>query len=174
MATAPQRIQREVIDFPANIPITVALKYAQGKIVSSQYGERVMFSLTDGRIMFLDPPVAAQIEALEINVRESFTITKQSDGRKDSPVAWNVARLAGEQPNGTLVVPKLPEAIAPPKPPMVAAHAVPSLAEEANALVDCYAEVLHRALTKHEGRVKPDEVKSILLSAYIQRQKSAA
>ncbi len=47
------------------------------------------------------------------------------------------------------------------------------LIDEANALVDAYAAVLDRALTKHQGRIKPDEIKSILLSCYIQQGKAA-
>ncbi len=45
------------------------------------------------------------------------------------------------------------------------------LVDEANDLVDAYAQVLDRALTTYGGRVKPDEVRSILLSCYIQRGK---
>lgn len=46
------------------------------------------------------------------------------------------------------------------------------LLDEANALVDIFAAVLARALTKHEGRIKPDEVRSLLLSCYISRSKN--
>jgi hypothetical protein len=179
------RPQREIVEFPPNIPVTVALQYAQGKAISNQYGERMMFSTVDGRVLFLDIDVASQIEALQINVRENFSITKQTSGKKDSPVTWVVSRALGEQPNGTLVVPALPHGAVPalpatpiipaaaasPKPP--ASAAAPShqpgraLVEEANALVDAFAEVLHRALTKYEGRVKPDEVRSMLLATYI-------
>jgi hypothetical protein len=48
-----------------------------------------------------------------------------------------------------------------------------SLVDEANALVDAYAAVLARALDLHQGRIKPDEVRSIVLSAYIQQGKAA-
>jgi hypothetical protein len=177
-AAQANRPPREVVDFPPNVPVTVALKYGQGKIVSSQYGERFMFSLVDGRVMFLDPEVAGQIASLGITVRESFSITKQSDGRKDPPVFWQVARINGEQPNGTLVVPALPAA---PAIQAVPASSTPepdprkqpgrALIHEANTLVDAYAEVLHRALTTYEGRVKPDEIRALLISAYIQRSK---
>src|ERR1051325_9636638 len=47
------------------------------------------------------------------------------------------------------------------------------LVAEANVLVDAFAEVLERALTPDQGRVKPEEVRSLLLSAYIQRGKAA-
>jgi hypothetical protein len=44
------------------------------------------------------------------------------------------------------------------------------LVKEADALVDAYPQVLERALTTYQGRIKPDEVRSLLLSAYIQRR----
>jgi len=105
MATQPNRTPREIVDFPANVPITVALKYSQGKTISNQYGERIMFSLADGRVMLLDPEIAGQIEKLGVNVRENFTILRKSDGQNGSGVSWEVARVPGEQPNGTLLVP---------------------------------------------------------------------
>jgi len=172
------RPTRDVVEFPPNTPATVALKYAQGRTISGQYGERVMFTLTDGRVMFLAPEVAGQIESLGINVREWFTITKRSASQNGAPVTWDVARVAGEQLNGTLVLeapdtatPKpsesggTPDAKTPRKQPGLA------LVDEANALVDSFAQVLERSLTLYQGRIKPEEVKALLISAYIQRQK---
>ena len=43
--------------------------------------------------------------------------------------------------------------------------------DEANVLVDSFAQVLERSLTLYQGRIKPEEVKALLISAYIQRQK---
>src|ERR1039457_6449168 len=116
MATATNiRTPRKVVDFPANTPVPVALQYGQGKTISNQHGERMMYSLTDGRVMFLDLEVAGQIESAGINVRESFTITRKTDGPKGSPITWEVARIPGEQPTGTLVL-DAPDTPAP-KPP---------------------------------------------------------
>ena len=179
MATATNsRPTRDVVEFPPSAPVTVALKYSQGRTISGQYGERVMFTLTDGRVMFLAPEVAGRIESLGINVRESFTITRRGSAENGVPVTWDIARVEGEQPNGTLVLRASDAAIS--KPPTSAATAdggIPrkqpgnALVDEANALVDSYAQVLERRLTLYQGRVKPDEVKSLLISAYIQRQK---
>ena len=49
--------------------------------------------------MFLSPEVGGKIEALGINVRENFTITRKWDEQNDSPATWEVARLvrAGEK-----------------------------------------------------------------------------
>src|ERR1017187_1811456 len=182
MATATNsRTTREVVDFPANTPVPVALQYGQGKIISNQHGERMMYSLTDGRVMFLDLEVAGQIETLGVNVRESFTITRKTDGPKGSPTTWEVARIPGEPPNGTLVL-YAPDTPAP-KPPASATSAtsdVPrrrpgrSLVEEANALVDDFAAVLEHTLKKYQGRIKPEEAKAFLITAYIQRGRNAA
>jgi hypothetical protein len=132
-----------------------------------------MFSLADGRVMFLDPKVAGQIDSLGVNVRENFTITRKWDGQKGSPVSWELARMPGEQPNGTLVLPSLP--VSPVgtgrKPP---AQAQALLVDEANSLVDAYAQVLDRTLTTYQGRIKPEEARSLLVTAYIQRSKFAS
>ena len=181
MATAPAasnaRTPREVVEFPPNVPITVALKYGHAKTVSSQYGERFMFSLADGRVMFLAPEVGGKIEALGINVRENFTITRRVDEQQGSSVTWEVARVAGEQPNGTFVVPAVPSkpaasANAPTNDtPRVQPAISPTLVDEANSLVDSFAAVLDHALTKYQGRIKPEEAKALLITAYIQRSK---
>src|ERR1035441_7010416 len=102
--------------------------------------------------MFLDLAVAAQIEELGINVRESFTITRKTDGQKGSLITWEVVRTPGEQPNGTLVVPapdtplpKPPTSAATPDGGMIPRKLVGStLADEANALVDSFAQVLEQ------------------------------
>jgi len=186
MSTAPVtnvRTQREVVDFPADVPVTVALKYGHAKTVSSQYGERFMFSLADGRVMFLDPEVGAKIEALGINVRENFTITRKWDEQK-SISTWDVARVAGEQPNGTLVVPSaeahgngvMPKPVASAAASVAADHrksASALLIDETNALVDAYAQILDRTLNTYQGRIKPEEARSLLVTAYIQRSKQS-
>jgi len=179
MATATNnRPFREVVDFPPNTPVTVALKYAQGKTISGQYGERIMFTLADGRVMFLVPEVAGQIESLGINVRESFTITKRPSGPKGGPVTWDIARAPGQQPDGNLFVQAAGDTPSP-KPPACATSdgRIPrkavsnALVDEANALVDSFAQVLERSLTLYQRRIKPDEVRSLVVAAYIQRSK---
>jgi hypothetical protein len=186
VSNAQPRTRREIVEFPPNVPVTVALKYNQGKLVAGQYGERMMFTTTDNRVLFLDPATAGQITALGINVRENFIITQRWDRLQNSPRTWEVARAAGEQPNGTLILPgvagvhptaaaQVVEGAPPPKPPASAgtanlAGARSLLVQEADSLVDAYAQVLERALTTYQGRIKPDEVRSLLLSAYIQRR----
>src|SRR5581483_10786441 len=180
MATATQP-RREEISFPPNTPVTVSLSYGIPKMVSGRGGERALFSLHEpaNHVMFLDPPVAGQIATLGINVKEPFTITRCESSRKGEPASWRVERIAaapapGEQANGTFVVPRDPEAPPAPKPTARAEHATASLVEYASGLIDAYAAVLEHALTTHQGRVKPDEVRAVFLTCVINRQKGAA
>lgn len=49
MAASTQQFRRQQVEFPPNVPVTVSLKYGQGKIVSGISGERIMlkpFSIT--------------------------------------------------------------------------------------------------------------------------------
>jgi hypothetical protein len=168
---APQTntTQRETVDFPLNVPVALSLAYSEGRIVAGHFGERFMYTTTDKRRFFVDPPVAARITELGINVRENFTITRKPAGRKGAPDTWEVARVPGEQPNGTFAVQMdLP---AGPRPPQRATQPMSgALVDEANALVDAYAVVLERCLTTYQGRIKPDECRALLISAYIQRR----
>ena len=151
----------------------------------------MLFTLTDNRVMFLDPDVAGKIAQAGINVRENFTLTQRWDGQKGSPRTWEVERVSGEQSDGTFAVPKLPASASAEssdhtelsKPMATAASSVSDvrsrqlgiaqslLVSEANSLVDAYAMVLERALSKYQGRVKPDEARALLITAYIQRSK---
>jgi hypothetical protein len=144
-------------------------------MISGQSGERAMFSTANNRVLFLDPAIAGKITELGINVREEFSITRKSTGKRGDRDEWLVERpnapKIGERPDGTFAVPKLPPARSS---SAACGQPVPALVDEANALVDAYAAVLNRALATYEGRIKPDEVRSILLSAYIQRKSFAA
>lgn len=182
--TAPNH--REEVKFEPNIPTIVALKYAHGKIVAGKFGERILFTTTDGRVFFVSPEVAGKIEEAGVNVREPFTLTQHWDGAKDSPRTWTVSRIPGEQRDGTLVVPKLPPAPEPtvtPKPPARAtaangetrrAEGAAHLIAESKAMIDAYADVLKHALETHGGRVKPDEVRAIFLTCAINACKARA
>jgi hypothetical protein len=49
-----------------------------------------------------------------------------------------------------------------------------SLLGQANALVDVYAAALGNASTKHGNQVKPEDVRSLLVTVFIQRSKAAS
>jgi hypothetical protein len=100
----------EKVQFQTNVPIEVALKYNDGKEVTGQYGDQVLYTLSDGRVMYVPPIVKKKIDELGIGRGEQFTITKaekkngtrrtiewvlganENRGRKPQPRA--------QQPNG--------------------------------------------------------------------------
>jgi hypothetical protein len=77
---------RDVVKFEPNQPVEVALKYAAGKTVRGIGGDRVMFSLVDGRVMFLDPEPARQVDALGVKPGEPFQVCM--NGKRGEPRSW--------------------------------------------------------------------------------------
>src|ERR1051326_4963937 len=86
---------REIIEFKPNQPVQVALKYPTGKTVPGIRGERVMFSLTDNRVMFLDLGPAQRINELKVKPGEPFFVTLHWSGKKKDRKEWT-ASLAPE------------------------------------------------------------------------------
>ncbi len=80
----------DTVTFAPNVPEKVALKYGQPKLVNGRWGDRCMFSLDDGRIMFVDPDVAESIRTLGIQPHQEFTITKRVDGKRTE---WDVRKI---------------------------------------------------------------------------------
>jgi hypothetical protein len=103
------------------------------------------------------------------------TLENISEGRppaapRPQAVPDQIARRLDSHPGAGVSVP------APGQAAYVASHSITAnnnnpLVTEANNLVDVYAAVLDRALTMYQGRIKPDEIRSIVLSAYIQQGK---
>ena len=80
------------VQFQTNIPVEIALKYGDGKEVSGQYGDQVMYTLTDDRVMYVPPIVKRRIEELGIGRGELFTLTKaeKKNGTRRT-IEWLVA-----------------------------------------------------------------------------------
>ena len=78
------------VQFQTNVPIDVALKYNDGKEVTGQYGDQVLYALTDGRVMYVPPIVKKKIDELGIGRGELFTITKaeKKNGTRRTPSGW--------------------------------------------------------------------------------------
>jgi len=75
----------EVLRFQTNVPEEVALKFGDGKGVAGKYGDQVLFTLTDGRLMYLPPAVAERIRELGIVRGEVFQVVKREvakDGKR--------------------------------------------------------------------------------------------
>src|ERR1035437_2572310 len=76
----------EKLALTPNVPQQIDLKFPDGKLVEGRYGDQVMFSLTNGQVMYLDTDVAAKINLLELRKNEPFMICKRWTGKKgDAP-----------------------------------------------------------------------------------------
>ena len=87
-----------ILRFPTSVPLEVALASLQGTLVQGRYGDRMMFSLTDGQVMYVPPIVANKIEAEGIGPGEPFELCKSQvkTGQRRS-IEWSVRRLDPEQ-----------------------------------------------------------------------------
>jgi hypothetical protein len=215
----------EYVRFETGQPQEVALKFADGKEVEGQYGEQVMYSLTDGRVMYVEPIVGAHIRRLQIQPGECFFIEKRKKGRVND---WHVYREADEPPAAeverptrkrtppahvlantlvdrvearnaasrleeqlrdsiTLVDAKKAAAAAPPPPPPPPARPMASAAApqnpqdrwkavllaQTNALTDVYAAALAHASSSHGNAIKPEDIRALMTTAFINLSKGA-
>jgi len=56
-----------ILKFEINKPETISLMFPDGKNIVNKFNvEQVMFTLTDGRIMFVTPDVAQRIRLLDV------------------------------------------------------------------------------------------------------------
>ena len=83
--------QAEVLNFFVNVPQEVTLKYRDGKPIKNG---NFLFTLTDGRIMFLPPIAAERIVSLNLERGEPVVVCKREvkqKGRKPL-VNWDIER----------------------------------------------------------------------------------
>ena len=79
----------DIVKFEWDQPVEVALKYPDPKMFESQWGgERAMYSLTDGRVMYVDALGAARITSLAVQPGELFFVVKRKNGRLTDFVAF--------------------------------------------------------------------------------------
>src|SRR5271165_4375755 len=92
-----------ILRFEPNIPVQLSLKWTDGKPWDGKFGPQVLFSLTDGRTMFLPPDTAKQIALLGVEPGESFFICKRKNGTRNVWDLWltpetEKARARQEEP----------------------------------------------------------------------------
>jgi hypothetical protein len=87
-----------ILRFQPNVPAQVTLQSSQGIVVEGRYGNRMMFSLVDGRVMYVPPIVATKIEAEGIAAGERFELCKaQIKNGHGRSVEWALRRLDPEE-----------------------------------------------------------------------------
>ena len=67
---------KERVVFEANVPVTATLAYPDGLKVQGRFGDQVMYSLTDGRVMYVPPMVRDKLVQLGIRQNEPFAICR--------------------------------------------------------------------------------------------------
>ena len=92
---------REVVKFPINTPVEVTLQDETGKRVEGRYGDQVMYSLLDNRVMYVPPYVEQRLQELAVGVDEHLVLCKQEvkEGTRNR-TEWSVKR-APQQPQAS-------------------------------------------------------------------------
>ena len=104
------------IKFQTNIPVEAALKFPEGRLCDSQFGDpQYMFTTVDDRVFFVAEKVAQKIHGLRLKPEEPFEIIKAEKdyGNNRKGIEWQVNRVGfvpGEQQDGTFAVPTQPVA----------------------------------------------------------------
>jgi len=100
-----------ILRFNTNSPVEVALRWDDGKRVEGRYGEQVLYTFDDDRVMYVPPVVASRIRELGIRAREAFEICK-AELREENKrwIEWRVRRI--EEPRHPASSPNSPEAAA--------------------------------------------------------------
>jgi hypothetical protein len=83
--------RREAVSFSYNVPERIALRFADGKVITGPRGPRMMYSLCDDRVMFLDIDVADQIARMAPAPGEEFWLVKRKPAHGGA-IYWHVYR----------------------------------------------------------------------------------
>jgi hypothetical protein len=94
---------KEIVKFPVNTPVEVTLECETGIHVNDRYGDQVMYSLTDDRVMYVPPYVEQRFQELAVGAGEPLVLCKrQTDEGSRNRTEWSVKR-APQQPDPSLV-----------------------------------------------------------------------
>ena len=109
------------VEFVTNVPVPVVLAYDDGLEVEGKFGAQAMYSLEDGRVMYVPLIVQQQIRKLGIRKGQEFYITKSElkSGTRRS-IQWIVDANDTAEPLAAKPEPppgKAPVNLTPPKAP---------------------------------------------------------
>ena len=168
-----------------NVPADVRLLSIEAEIRTSQYavgGQELLYRTDQGDVyvpMVVGEIFAKSILAHNIRTNDPVRILKAAadigGGRK--AIRWSLTPLtsAGEQSNGSLAVPRMAPQAAP-----VLAKAAPqrpqwaeNLLHTTQLLTDVYAAALAHASAAHGNSIKPEDVRALMTTAFINISKSA-
>lgn len=103
---------KQTLRFETNVPQPVALAFDDGIPVEGRYGDQVMYTLEDERVMYVPPIVQEQIRRLRIQRGDPFQVVKREKkvGNRRS-IEWAVERLETREPAPSMPVKATDEAI---------------------------------------------------------------
>jgi len=163
---------REKIAFQTNVPVTVALAYADGMQVEGRFGDQIMYTLADDRVMYFPPVVRTKLVELGIQPREPFTICKaeRKEGNRRF-IEWQVGKENDADdlpPSETPPVNGQTNGLGAPKPPN--GHAAKSPLQQALAAsVDAAIAAEQYAAAKgFSVRFGSEDLRAMALSLFIQ------
>src|SRR4029453_16685979 len=81
----------EVVKVLINTPVEVTLQDETGKRVEGRYGEQVMYSLLNNRVMYVPPYVEQRFRELAIGAGEPLLLCKVRDSNRNR-TEWSVKR----------------------------------------------------------------------------------
>lgn len=162
---------REKIAFQTNAPVTVALAYADGLQVEGRFGDQIMYTLADERVMYVPPVVRNKLVELGIQPGELFTICKaeRKQGNRRF-IEWQVNKdnVANDQPPWETPSPNgKVNGHASPKPPN--GHAVSHVQNALASSIDAALAAEQYAATKgFSVRFGSEDLRAMALSLFIQ------
>ena len=85
---------KQVVKFPVNTPVEVTLQCETGTHVDGRYGDQVMYSLTDDRVMYVPPYVEQRFQELAIGAGQPLVLCKrQTKEGSHNRTEWSVRRV---------------------------------------------------------------------------------
>jgi len=183
--TARAAGKRNVVEFPLNQPVQMALKFAKPKLIDTPRGIRYMATTVHNTVAFFDADAALKMEHLQLKPGELFWVI-----RKDGELCgWDVyldpSTEQAREPKVETTVKKTADApvVTPAAPSEKTVnsgndnngHALKPtpgwsqhLVTVTNELVDVYATCLEHS-RKHNGAVRNEDVRALLTTAFIQQ-----
>jgi hypothetical protein len=87
---------RKMVRFTPNVPVEIGLQSTDGVRVEGRYGDRVKYTLTDERTMYVAPFVAERIKELAIQPGELFQICKRQAKKGNRKTIYWAVEQPGE------------------------------------------------------------------------------
>ena len=175
---------RERIAFQTNVPVTIALAYADGLQVEGRFGDQIMYTLADERVMYVPLAVRTKLVELGIQPRQPFTICKAERKGNRRFIEWQVKKESDSQEINSS---DLPPSETPPPPPVngqINGHDVPKssnghsarshLEQALTASIDAAIAAEQYAATKgFSVRFGSEDLRAMALSLFIQHSREA-